>query len=381
MRTSVPFYGYTVYSPDYARLNGKDCNILRETWSEEATQWRRDVQNKVGSNAPWRATYHWRSGIQEVYYSTSTLTIGPTLYGWVTPTSTELWSDYAEEEVPRFPIPAPCTLPPIPRSECSSIQSSLAKEKPISHKTRWSYRDPKSEVRPGCTAGCYNPVLWADEHLARLFWWPTITTDLGKKTSNQGKTSVIAVFENNTYTSPTIYLSLATLHADNNCGTIGKVHTNVIVTIPTTATLTSLEGYGAVYRVGTQRPVNYEDFNQPIRPEVYRKLEHCNMPVNECGRYKFLTIDTECVCPMVILNGYTPRIRLPIAARTIDPMWANATLHPFNYITVTPVALRATAVPITTARTTLTSIRVPRATPNPGSRPVNNQPFPTRGMR
>ena len=86
------------------------------------------------------------------------------------------------------------------------------------------------------------------------------------------------------------------------------------------------------------------DLNQPIQVDVYRKLIKCGYLTSQCeARPRGSNETMQCVCPVAVVNGYTPKLVYPKAIRTVDPLWSSCYLDVYG-IEESPIALKPTPI-------------------------------------
>jgi hypothetical protein len=333
LRTFVPFYGHTVYGPDYSGIDASNCTALRKVWLRSSANWHYNVVNWATATDTWTTT--------EYDYSTMTFTSGVTSYGSLLTTSSRAFvtSRVDDWNHPKYPISAPCSLHVANEASCASLQSEAQHIDPTGIRGRSSWRDPDRELAPGCTAGCDRCAIRARD--AYVLYWPTPAADSTVPTSSA---QVVAVHDNKTFTSPTVYVSFGTLEANNNCGPVGQRHHDAIVTLPEDEKISTLEGYAWHWTAKTARSFDFRDLNQPIQADTYRKLIDCGEPTKSCGSPRNNNTDiTKCVCPVAIINGYTPKIKFPKAILTVDPTWSDCYLNVYG-INESPIPLKPTMI-------------------------------------
>jgi hypothetical protein len=333
LRTSVPFHGYTVYGPDYGGIDSSNCTALRKPWTQASNNWHYNVRHWATVTDSWTTT--------EYDYSTSTFTSGGTSYGYLVTKSSLVFvtSKIDDWSYPKYPISAPCAIQMGNPGVCSSSQNWARQLAPTGVRGRSSWRDPERELLPGCTAGCDRCAIRAST--AQVLYWPTPVT---RNVLPTDIATVIAVHNNKTYTSPTVYISFDALSATNNCGPVGQKYQDIVVTLPQREILSTLEGYSWHWTAKTARSFDFRDLNQPIQADIYRKLIGCGAPATGCeGRGEDSNKTISCACPVAVLNGYTPKIVWPEAVRTVDTEWANCYLDIYG-LSESPIALKPTPV-------------------------------------
>lgn len=162
------------------------------------------------------------------------------------------------------------------------------------------------------THNCTPCTIWGSN--VELFYWPmTMTPSNSNKTASPNVIGVLtAVVGDNTYTSPTVYISFTHMEAVNDCsqhvggeysGTILSMHPDSVSSMGVSTFPDGLEFREDAF------PFNYADLNKPIRGSVYRSQPRC--------------IRSGCD---IIYDDYAPILSVPAEVRAWDSMWKDCVL-------------------------------------------------------
>jgi hypothetical protein len=322
LRQKATLFGQDVYSPDYAGINRQDCIALRKPWAAAVRSWPFQgpplgpIQESQ-RNTSLVVLYTTRTYTQIA--SDTTLTLASRVA-----THTNTLTPRPLYAVPTYPIAPPCSM--APPADCASRQAAARAADPTGPRGTPRWRNPHEELAPGCERGCGRARLIAEG--VEVLHWPTpapvpAAVQAGSTPMvTAGVAGSITVFDTRT---PVV--RIATVRAEDYCGPVGKeLHG---VTIRPAGPLST--GYGQPYRApqSTWLSVDYRDFNQPIKKEVYQKLAACR-------------VKEQCAVPVV--NAYHPFMQLPGAVRALDPVWSTAYLDVYGY-PMTAVELTPSMVP------------------------------------
>jgi hypothetical protein len=322
LRQKATLFGHTVYSPDYAGIDPSDCEALRKPWASAVRNWPFQSPPIGPTQESQRRTslvvfYSTRTYAEEVAPGTTRTLASRVATRTSTLTPLPPWA------LPAYPIAAPCSVPA--PADCAARQAAARAADPTGRRGVPTWRNPREELAPACTRGCGRARVVAEG--VEVLHWPTpapasVRADGPARTITAGVAGGVTVFDVRT---PVV--RFATVRAEDNCGPVGaELHG---ATVRPSSPLST--GSGTPYHApqSTWLEIDYSDFNQPIKNEVYEKLAIC--------RVKEL-----CVIPVV--NAYNPFLQLPAAVRSLDPAWSNAYLDVYGY-PMTAVALTPTIVP------------------------------------
>ncbi|KAI7387627.1 hypothetical protein KC336_g17501, partial [Hortaea werneckii] len=151
--------------------------------------------------------------------------------------------------------------------------------------------------------------------------------------SGNGSEPVIAVVDNTTLTSPTVYISYAKLYASNSCSGIGRTIRNTIIPLSSSAELSSLAyhviddniGFRPGHWVGgswkyVTKPFNYNDLQEPIPESIYNQMPACQV---RSHAWVTAGVGGNFTCSPHV--AYAPLIAIPTQVFDIDPAWASCT--------------------------------------------------------
>jgi len=143
-------------------------------------------------------------------------------------------------------------------------------------------------------------------------------TAYGRNASAAGKET--AVVGQNTFTSGTAYISIATVYAHDRCSsTRGTPVYNAILAMPSESVLSirySQDHFKWAMVTGTQTgyPVSYADFNSPVPWSAWNGQAQCD---NAQGGYS---------CDVIYDGGYRPQLAIPPEINKLNPDWAQCQL-------------------------------------------------------
>lgn len=128
------------------------------------------------------------------------------------------------------------------------------------------------------------------------------------------------VYDNNTFTSGTAYISISSVWAEDRCSkTIGSPVTNVLLAMPSQSVLSlrySQDHFQYFMEMNTQTgwPVSYADFNTPIPFSAWIGQEMCEGPGDTWN------------CGVIYENNYRPQLAIPPEIRDLNPAWSGCQL-------------------------------------------------------
>ncbi|KAF2233819.1 hypothetical protein EV356DRAFT_533358 [Viridothelium virens] len=235
--------------------------------------------------------------------------------------------------------------------------------------TTTSYLSPtwprSSTLAAGCTLGCGNCAITGGT--VQLIHWlqpaPTPAIKGTRKSHGTVDGAVVASTLGTTFTSPTIYVSLADVHAGDSCSAIAKTHSNTILPLTNTNQLSSIwaQYQGHLSTVS----FNFTDLNTPIPASIYTRQPWCaawtstmateDLNFGACNRSAtFGRGESTCypTCPQT--QPFNPILVLPTGfLKPIDVAWASCNLDirgvfdPPIVLTAQSAAALPVAAPIT----------------------------------
>ena len=132
---------------------------------------------------------------------------------------------------------------------------------------------------PSCTLGCAGCAITGGS--VRLLYWPATQTSLSNffSTSTISDTTdvagpIVASVFGTKLTSPTVYISFASIYASDSCSAIGTTHGATIIAVPTSSSLSSLYITSPDLSPHTAF-FNFTDLNEPIPESIYTRQLRC----------------------------------------------------------------------------------------------------------
>jgi hypothetical protein len=233
---------------------------------------------------------------------------------------------------------------------------------------------------PGCTLDCGRCAVTGGT-IELLYFPPGL--------SHPATGPVVATTLGTVLTSPTYYISFASLYASDACTGVGRTLKNMIVPIPTSEPLSTL--------FATTAPCDAHRANNPWLREIFVGTASFNVSdlLHDSVPYSIYTSQPYCAsqiyssscdpdsCPTTL--PYRPLIVLSSQLlNTLDPAWATCSLD-LRGLYDPPKALQpATAIVVPTqpgAPATTSAIPAsgpPTATPDPTAQPEQEDPSPTQ---
>lgn len=142
----------------------------------------------------------------------------------------------------------------------------------------------------------------------QLFYWPPATANATLTTGTAPPLST--VLDGTTLYSPTVYISLQAVHAENSCYSVGGNHTSTMISLNPTDVTTFYHFGGKVAASGANSygQLDYNDLTGLPPATGYEEQPSCIM----FG------------CPTIYpSSSWDPTLEVPLQLRTIDPAWAN----------------------------------------------------------
>lgn len=141
-----------------------------------------------------------------------------------------------------------------------------------------------------------------------LFYWPSATAPAtGGAIATAESTAVIS---GQTFVSPSVYISLRTIYAQDACATVGRPHVGSVIALQSSdvSTIIRIGGKVAAYTTG---PLDYDI----LKPGLPRAKEYQMLP--SCIMFGCRTME-----PMT----WSPTLVAPSQVRTLDQSWAGCGL-------------------------------------------------------
>lgn len=144
----------------------------------------------------------------------------------------------------------------------------------------------------------------------QLFYWPPGATQVHttrRTGSSKGLLPLSTILDGTTLYSPTVYISLETVHAQNSCSQVGKTHAGTMIAMKPEDVSTQVHFGGQVLQSGANHygRLVYADLTGLPPASVYEQQETCEM----FG------------CPTIYPSTWDPTLVVPTELRTIDPAW------------------------------------------------------------
>lgn len=219
----------------------------------------------------------------------------------------------------------------------------------------------------------------------RLLYWPVKTVG-GDLCHRNGSTLLAApigeglntiVDLGTTFTSPTVYISFATLWAMDRCAqTTGTPLRNHIMAVKSDEITTVCGGRDipqmGIHAVGQ---LNYADLNSPVPLSAYSCMQRCSWGMEHAEIEYWKT-----ACPTVY-DDFAPALAFPTGVYNLQPEWKSCghdIFNHFNFLFDPPSALGSVAQltqntsPSATSKTTVKPAATPQAIPKPTE--VQNPP-------
>ncbi|KAI7223390.1 hypothetical protein KC333_g556 [Hortaea werneckii] len=248
-------------------------------------------------------------------------------------------------------VTPPCAQASIDSSQCSTAIFNAYADQPIwgnSALNAWMTNGSSTwwpttrSFAPSCTLGCQTCAVTGNT--VQVYYWPPSTATMVENGTMTARPSalpssgnksepVIAVVDNTTLTSPTVYISYAKLYASNSCSGIGRTVHNTIIPLSSSAELSSLAyhviddsiGFRPGHWVGgswkyVTKPFNYDDLQEPIPESIYNQMPACQV---RSHAWVTAGVGGDFTCSPHV--AYAPLIAIPPQVFDIDPAWASCT--------------------------------------------------------
>jgi hypothetical protein len=150
--------------------------------------------------------------------------------------------------------------------------------------TSWFW-EPSHEFAPGCTLGCQSCQI--NGGTVQLLYWPpqsSLEVNGSATTGTAGASTLVTL--GTTLTSPTLYVSFDSLYARDSCSAFGKTHSDQIIAITSTASLSLLYGWNSFNGLLSSASFNLTDLRITWCPEFTRDVTDTLLP------------GTQVMCPM-----------------------------------------------------------------------------------
>jgi hypothetical protein len=250
--------------------------------------------------------------------------------------------------------------------------------------TGWTW--PASQpFAPGCTLGCGRCAVTGGS--IELLYFPT------GMTPHPATGPVVATTLGTVLTSPTYYISFASIYASDVCSAVGPTLESLILPIPTDQPLSTLfastvacdarhqvRGWLPQYNIGTAAMNVTDLMHEPVPYSIYSSQPYCANQVAEARQESGCTVYT---CPTTL--PYRPLVVLSSQLlNSLNPAWGACSLD-LRGLYDPPKALQpATAVVVPTmAGPSPTASATPadppaEATPEPTALPEQDNPTPSQ---
>lgn len=271
------------------------------------------------------------------------------------------WQAYLQNTGATSPA---CTQASINDQQCKSViyaaggAGMLAGETPLDFTTSdasSTWWPAKSSLAPGCTLGCQTCAITGST--VKVFYWPpstasawqngTMTATVTQKPPSETEV-MVAVVDNATLTSPTVYISYDVLYASDSCSGLGATYRNTIVPLSRSADLSSLvyvQYQGENNFIYTTQAFNYDDLQEPIPDSVYQQLPSCAREYQSFSISYFGGSNTTAfTCER--RGAYSPIIAIPTEVRNLNPAWKDCTVW-YGGLYDPPSALQAVPLAVT----------------------------------
>ncbi|KAK5717112.1 hypothetical protein LTR15_009001 [Elasticomyces elasticus] len=261
-----------------------------------------------------------------------------------------------------------CSQANITGTICSSLIDSAAKNSGYLYGTTWP---TSTTIAPGCNVGCGKCAVTGGT-IEVLYFPPGMTpyTD----------GPVTATTLNTTLTSPTVYISLSKVHANDGCGAVGPTKAATIIPIP-------IEQLSSVWETVSSHSNGPYDWgcglNSGIAPFNITNLAYTPVPysIYESQPYcaeLVMAPEGYCSMPCPTTLPYKPIVVVPSSVlNALDPAWATCYLDLRGLYDPPKALTPATAVegPVMTAPDAYTSIAAtPASGPASQTGAVNTSP-------
>ncbi|KAK1823214.1 hypothetical protein LTR12_002287 [Friedmanniomyces endolithicus] len=259
-----------------------------------------------------------------------------------------------------------CTQASVGSKGCSTLISAAFAQVPvfgnqaidawITNGNTSSWPNTKS-YGPGCSLGCQQCAVTGNT--VKVYYWPETATDLtgtnmtawpSTATRPIAANPVVAMVDNTTLTSPTVYISYATLYASDSCSGVGRTIRHTVVPLENSQDLSSLAyqpiddniGFrpgnwvGGSWKYAT-KPFDYKDLAEPIPNSIYNQMPACQV---QSHAFETAVIPGNFTCSPRV--AYALLIALPSDVFALDPAWASCTAW-YGGLFDPPVALQGAA--------------------------------------
>ncbi|KAK3648352.1 hypothetical protein LTR56_007469 [Elasticomyces elasticus] len=237
-----------------------------------------------------------------------------------------------------------------------------------------------------CTLGpdCNDCTIYGGT--VQLLYFPVTTDTLALPNAttvfNVTRTSLFpaastTVFHDKTLTSPSVYISFATVYAVNDCGsTVGRAHTGSILALDiddlssadgnthARVTDTSLLAQGVTRVSLYAMPFKLANLNWPYAPWAWAQQAQCNAGIAQ-------------ICPIILSGQYNPVLAVPTQIRILDPLWSTCAMDLVGLYdpprALQPVANAASATVPVAASPSTTPAAAASAPTSPGASTTSAQ--------
>lgn len=207
---------------------------------------------------------------------------------------------------------------------------------------------PWPYATPGCKWCSQTNCFIQGSGKVQIYYWPqptTVSRDMCTDFPTEGPFDATRNYVNTSYTPVTtgasvvldgrtfyegnVYLSIPAASVTDNCGaTLGKVHTDIMLTLASTDIHTGRNdnlSQGGVYSI------NYADFNSPVPWSAYKGA------LRDCATGMNFGMGPWCTRSVVFQDQFHPVVDMPYSLQHLDPAWASC--KPIVMLIDPPVAL------------------------------------------
>ena len=138
-----------------------------------------------------------------------------------------------------------------------------------------------SSLGPGCSLGCARCAITGGA--VQLFYWPTTQTVNG----TNGTVPVIASASGTLLTSPTVYISFASIYASDSCRRVGSTYGATILPVANPSAISSVWNDWPDFENPRTAVFNYTDLNAPIPDSIYVRQPQCAADQSQLSSWSF----------------------------------------------------------------------------------------------
>ncbi|KAI9707005.1 MAG: hypothetical protein M1820_004593 [Bogoriella megaspora] len=126
-----------------------------------------------------------------------------------------------------------------------------------------------SSLGPECPLGCGRCAITGGT--VQLFYWPATRTVNG----TNGTGPVVASASGTFLTSPTVYISFASIYASDSCSGVGPKFGSTIIPVANPSAISSVWNDWPDFQNPRTAVFNYTDLNSPIPESIYVRQPQC----------------------------------------------------------------------------------------------------------